>query len=102
MCPSLGLNSLPTNTSHNIGKVYKKINEICKLKSKKRVLPNKIVDEIDSHIEDPQYIAESFNDYFARIGHKMAESISEPPQKLPISQLHTYSENSFFYVSIIN
>ena len=81
---------------HNIGKVYEKINEICKLKSKKRVLPNKIVDETGSHIEDPQYIAESFNDYFARIGYKMAESISEPPQKLPISQLHTYSANSFF------
>ena len=28
---------------HNIGKVYEKINKICKLKSKKRVLPNKIV-----------------------------------------------------------
>ena len=26
----------------------------------------------------------------------MSESISEPPQKLPISQLHTYSANSFF------
>ena len=81
---------------HNIGKVYEKINEICKLKSKKRVLPNKIVDETGSHIEDPQYIAETFNNYFACIGHKMAESISEPPQKLPISQLHNYSANSFF------
>ena len=81
---------------HNIGKVYEKINEICELKSKKRVLPNKIADETGSHIEDPQYIAETFNNYFAYIGHKMAESISEPPQKLPISQLHTYSANSFF------
>ena len=26
----------------------------------------------------------------------MAESISDPPQKLPISQLHTSSANSFF------
>ena len=26
----------------------------------------------------------------------MAESISDPPQKLPISQLHTYSANSYF------
>ena len=42
---------------HNIDKVYEKINEICKLKSKKRVLPNKIVDETGSHIENPQYIA---------------------------------------------
>ena len=53
-------------------------------------------------IRNPQYIAETFNDYFARIGHKMAESISHPPQKLPISQLHTSSANSFFYISIIN
>ena len=81
---------------HNIGKVYERINEICKLKSKKRVLPNKIVDETGSHIEDPQYIAEMFNNYFARIGHKMAKSISNPPQKLPISQLHSSSANSFF------
>ena len=87
---------------HDISKVYERINEICKLKSKNRVLPNKIVDEAGSHIEDPQYIAETFNDYFARIGHKMAESISNPPQKLPISQLYTFSTNSFFYVSIIN
>ena len=87
---------------HDIGKVYEKINKICKLKSKKRVLPNKIVNETGSHIEDPQYIAETFNDYFARIGHNMAESISDSPQKLPIFQLHTSSANSFFYVSIIN
>ena len=64
---------------YDIGKVYEKINEICKLKSKKRVLPNKIVDETGSHIEDPQYIAEMFNDYFACIGHTMAESILDPP-----------------------
>ena len=81
---------------HDIGKVYERINEICKLKSKKRVLPNKIVDKTGSHIEDPQYIAETFNNYFACIGHKMVESISDPPQKLPISQLHTSSANSFF------
>ena len=68
---------------------------------KRHVLHNKIVDETGSHIEDPQSIAETFNDYFARIGRKMAESISAPPQKLPISQLHTSSANSFFYVSII-
>ena len=74
---------------HDIGKVYERINEICTLKSKIRVFFNKIVDETCSHIQDPQYIAETFNDYFARIGHKMAESISDPPQKLPISQLHT-------------
>ena len=74
---------------HDIGKVYERINEICKLKSKKRVLPNKIVDETGSHIQDPHYIAETFNNYFARIGHKMTESISDPPQKIPISQLHT-------------
>ena len=36
---------------HDIGKVYERINEMCKLKSKKRVLPNKIVDESGSHIE---------------------------------------------------
>ena len=72
---------------YDIGKVYERINEICKLKSKKRVLPNKIVDETGSHIEDLQYIAETFKYYFARIGHKMAESISDHPQKLPISQL---------------
>ena len=65
---------------HDIGKVYERINEICKLKSKKRVFPNKIVDKTGSHIQDPQYIAETFNDYSARIGHKMAESISDPPQ----------------------
>ena len=52
---------------HDISKVYERINEICKVKSKKRVLPNKIVDETGSHIEDPQYIPETFNDYFARI-----------------------------------
>ena len=80
---------------HDIGKVYERINKICKLKSKKRVLPNKIVDETGSHIEDPQYIAETFNNYSARIGHKMAESISDPPQKLTISRLHTSSANSF-------
>ena len=62
---------------HNVGKVYEKINEICKLKNKKRVLPNKIVDKTSCSIEDPQYIAEMFNDYFARIGDKMAESISD-------------------------
>ena len=33
---------------HDIGKVYERINKICKLKSKKRVLPNKIVDEAKS------------------------------------------------------
>ena len=38
-------------------------------------------------MEDPQYIAETFNNYFARIGHKITESISDPPQKLSISQL---------------
>ena len=38
---------------HNIGKGYEKINKICKLKNKKGVLPNKIVDETGSHIEDP-------------------------------------------------
>ena len=37
-------------------------------------------------IEDPQYIAQMFNDYFARIGHKMAKFLSDPPQKLPISR----------------
>ena len=58
-------------------------------KVKKRVFPNKIVDETGSHTQDFQYIAETFNDYFAHIGYKMAESISDTPQKLPISQLHT-------------
>ena len=81
---------------HDIGRVYERINEICKLKSKKRVLSNKIVDETGSHIKDSQYIAETFKDYFARIDHKMAESISDPSQKLTISQLHTSSANSFF------
>ena len=33
---------------HDIGKVYERINKICKLKSKKRILPNKIVDEAKS------------------------------------------------------
>ena len=61
-----------------------------------RVLLKKFVDETGSHIENPQYIAETFNEYFARIGHKMAESIWETPQKLPISQLHTSSANSFY------
>ena len=37
-----------------------------------------------------------FNDYFSRIGNKMAESISDPPQKLPISRQHTSKANSFF------
>ena len=89
---------LTQNTLIDIGKVYEKINEICKLKNKKRILPNKIVDETGSSIEDPQYIAEMFNDYFARIGHKMAESISDPPQKLPIFRLHTSRANSFFFM----
>ena len=89
-------NKILIQNKHDIGKVYERINEICKLKSKKRVLPNKIVDETGSHIEDPQYIAETFNNYFACISHKMAESISDFPKKLPISQLHTSSANSFF------
>ena len=40
-----------TKNKHNIGKFYKKIKKICKLKSEKRVLPNKIVDETGSSIE---------------------------------------------------
>ena len=37
---------------HDIGKVYERISKICKLKSKKRVLPNKIVNETGSLIEN--------------------------------------------------
>ena len=85
-----------SQNKQDIGKVYKKINEICKLKSKERVLPNKIVDKTGSSIEDPQYIDQMFTDYFACIGHKMAESILDPPQKLPIPRQHTSSANSFF------
>ena len=79
-----------------LAKSMKELMKFVSSKVKKRVFPNKIVDETGSYIRDPQNIAKTFNNYFALIGHKMAESISDPPQKLPISLLHTSSVNSFF------
>ena len=78
-----------------LAKSMKELMKFVSSKVKKRVLPYKIVDETGSHVEYFQYIAETFIDYFARIGHNMAESISDPPQKLSISQLHTSNANSF-------
>ena len=71
-------NTILNEEKHNIGNVYKIINEITKLKTTTRFFPTKLVNDTGHITTEPNEIAQILNEHFVNIGHKMSQSITDP------------------------
>ena len=89
-------NRILTEEKHNIGNVYKIVNEITKLKNITRTFPTKLVGSTGYVATEPADIAQILNEHFAGIGHLMSQCIAEPP--IPVNPVspHTSNCSSFF------
>ena len=82
-----------SEVKNNLSKTWKVMNEMCgKNCMRKQITQIKIKDEI---IDDPQLIANQFNDYFANVGSNLAKNIPLS-SKLPSDFLKGSFPNSMF------
>ena len=88
------------NNQKRPDKLWNTISQLINTKKRERVIPDKLIDVDDSNetITDSNDIAETFNNYFANIGVKMAASI-QPIQSESDFKVPTNSKinNSIFF-----
>ena len=87
------------NLNHSSAKTWQTINELCNFKTKRRILPPRlIIDEI-SVAQEPVEIANYFNKYFSEIGDKLASKITPRNTNTPdYSSSLNNPRSSFFLV----
>ena len=77
---------------------WKGIRQIISLKLLSSHAPTKIIKDNIEAVEG-KYIADAFNDFFANIGSKLANSIP-PATKSPLSYLPPQKPNSFYLLPV--
>jgi hypothetical protein len=87
------------NCTNNVKATWHGIKELISLKSKSKLIPQKIKDG-NHTLTDPKDIANAFNNYFASVGTKLASFI--PPADYPFTHYLGYSNpNSLFFNEIL-
>ena len=86
------------NNINNIKNTWKGIRQIINLNPKSFHAPTKIIKD-NIELVDGKSITDAFNDFFANIGSKLANSIP-PVSKSPLSYLPPQKPNSFYLLPV--
>ena len=91
-------NDFFNNNINNMKNTWKGIRQIINLNPKPFHAPTKIIKD-NIELVDGKSIADAFNDFFANIGTKLANSIP-PASKSPLSYLPPQKPNSFYLLPV--
>ena len=91
-------NDFFNNIINNMKNTWKGIRQIINLNPKSFHAPTKIIKD-NIELVDGKSIADAFNDFFANIGSKLANSIP-PVSKSPLSYLPPQKPNSFYLLPV--
>ena len=91
-------NDFFNNNINNMKNTWKGIRQLINLNPKSFHAPTKIIKD-NIELVDGKSIADDFNDFFANIGSKLANSIP-PASKSPLSSLPPQKPNSFYLLPV--